>query len=1484
MALVGLSSQPTASFSPQDLPGLRLWLDAADPTSLTLSGSNVTTWNDKSGNGRNGTPVNGLTYSAASNAVVFARASSQYMTLPDNTFPVGSSSFSIFFIFTPTSTSFEIQLLTASGGNIFGIRSGNSGTGTLQTFWSGNNDIETTNLWTANRRNLGSFLYQAGGTRSLWNNGVQGVSDTPGSQTVITGGNRIGTLGGGAFNTFDGQFHEVLVFESSLSGSERQQVEGYLARKWGLLTNFPGTHPFRYGPSVILPTDIPGCAVWLDAADATTLTLSGSNVTQWRDKSGLGNNGTVIGTPVTSTGAFQGRSSVYLNGSAMIQGPVSITGTQLTAFAVVQFASFGVDDVRVLSLGTTSNVDWDSGLRCVPIFFSSAGTFAGRLAQYRYPQVNGYGVTAASNTPYLITSGFTGTTSLFYTNGAVGSTNSNITGTFAVSAYGVGAIVNNSGGNLPGYIAEVIIYNTSLTDTQRQQLEGYLAWKWGLQSNLPTIQPVLPASHPYRSSVVATRAFSPLDIDGLTFWVDATDSTTLTLSGSNVTQWSDKSGYGTHLVQNGSSNVPTYGASLISSKPALDFTNGSGLWTASVPKMSNVTLFVVAMMKTTAASWGTVWGHYSVNNHDYDVQLRRTADSSNINWHTNNDNSVVQLNVPPDVPVLFSCTMLNATTMTLQRVIPANTSSVTGTVGATLSGGSAPIWVGRSDTNEPINGYISEILYYSGVLPATQRQQVEGYLAGKWGLRASMGGPHPWRYSPPSFLPTQISGCILWLDAADSAVFNGGATWTDKSGTGNHATNGTPGASTMPTSTTWSNGLTAARFVAASKNSMKTTNTIPNLDVTYFIVARINGATTALGRIMINNVDGQRQIVAPANFPSTIYAHGTSGAPFNLLSVTQSQQFQLCVTVASGSTIGYANGTLAGSNATNTSTPSKHYFGSGDGDSSYITGDIAEVIFYNTVLSTSQRQQVEGYLAWKWGISPTLPSSTTPWLNLNRSLSPVFTPLQLPGCALWLDAADPTTFTLSGSNVTAWADKSGNGWNATAAGTPTLTTAAQNGLSVITFNGLDQYFTSSLSLGTTQPLTMFIVAKSATTTGFRTAVSLNSAPGARGSSLMLYLSSSGFWWFSGGNVSTDGTTSTLALSTSRYDINANYWRPSYVQMNINGTAYTSSTSTPSSLTASSTMMVGRGQGGTEYWNGTIAELLVYSNTLSTNQRQQVEGYLAWKWGLTPSLGGVSHPFRYGPALVTPTQFAGCVMWLDAADAATLTVSGSNVSQWNDKSGSGWHISQGTSGNRPVYNSTKKSVYFTGANSTFMENTAINVNLGTASVFLVVDQPPGFNKYYEGTLSFRGPITTGTDPQNEDSALLDDIEGTSALHGLALGGRYIGYGNTGSSTSPYIIQFTTSNGAISPAFNGAPFAGDTFTRSQQTSTRIRLGASQRGSNYGPNGYYTGNYHELIIYNTALTSAQRQQIEGYLAWKWGIQSSLPTQTHPYAAFKP
>jgi hypothetical protein len=48
-------------------------------------------------------------------------------------------------------------------------------------------------------------------------------------------------------------------------------------------------------------------------------------------------------------------------------------------------------------------------------------------------------------------------------------------------------------------------------------------------------------------------------------------------------------------------------------------------------------------------------------------------------------------------------------------------------------------------------------------------------------------------------------------------------------------------------------------------------------------------------------------------------------------------------------------------------------------------------------------------------------------------------------------------------------------------------------------------------------------------------------------------------------------------------------------------------------------------------------------------------------------------------------------------------------------------------------------------------------------------------------------------------------------------------------------------------------------------------------------YGYDFAEIVVFGTVLTSVERQRVEGYLAQKWGLHSSLPTN-HPYKTIAP
>src|SRR5215469_9229577 len=64
----------------------------------------------------------------------------------------------------------------------------------------------------------------------------------------------------------------------------------------------------------------------------------------------------------------------------------------------------------------------------------------------------------------------------------------------------------------------------------------------------------------------------------------------------------------------------------------------------------------------------------------------------------------------------------------------------------------------------------------------------------------------------------------------------------------------------------------------------------------------------------------------------------------------------------------------------------------------------------------------------------------------------------------------------------------------------------------------------------------------------------------------------------------------------------------------------------------------------------------------------------------------------GAAPWTPASLPGLVAWYDGQNAASITLNGSTVSQWNDQSGHGYNVVQGTAANQPTYNATGLNGY------------------------------------------------------------------------------------------------------------------------------------------------------------------------------------------------
>lgn len=231
-----------------------------------------------------------------------------------------------------------------------------------------------------------------------------------------------------------------------------------------------------------------------------------------------------------------------------------------------------------------------------------------------------------------------------------------------------------------------------------------------------------------------------------------------------------------------------------------------------------------------------------------------------------------------------------------------------------------------------------------------------------------------------SFSPTQINGCLLWF-AADriTGLADGSAvaSWADLSGNGNHATQATSGNKPI-FKTNIVNGKPVVRFASASSKFLNLTTPFSNSALTFFAVIKATGFADA-SPILSGDTGAFEYRYSSTRVQELIKSFVLNiGASSTALSTSA---FSLID--ASYSSPNYAfrlNGAAdgSGSNAQTPASPIK-YLGN-DNNAKYFDGDIAEIIVFDSALSTVNKQIVEAYLAAKYGIS--VPTAATAYIEL----------------------------------------------------------------------------------------------------------------------------------------------------------------------------------------------------------------------------------------------------------------------------------------------------------------------------------------------------------------------------------------------------------------------------------------------------------------------------------------------------------------------
>ena len=80
----------------------------------------------------------------------------------------------------------------------------------------------------------------------------------------------------------------------------------------------------------------------------------------------------------------------------------------------------------------------------------------------------------------------------------------------------------------------------------------------------------------------------------------------------------------------------------------------------------------------------------------------------------------------------------------------------------------------NGSSNEYFKGIIREVLVFNSELDDYFQKRVEGYLANKWGSKASLSNQHPFKVTPPTFGGTQsitVAHTNLGVDTSDNVPF-----------------------------------------------------------------------------------------------------------------------------------------------------------------------------------------------------------------------------------------------------------------------------------------------------------------------------------------------------------------------------------------------------------------------------------------------------------------------------------------------------------------------------------------------------------------------------------------------------------------------------------------------------------------------------------------------------------------------------------------
>jgi len=217
------------------------------------------------------------------------------------------------------------------------------------------------------------------------------------------------------------------------------------------------------------PRSISGLALWLDAADTSTVTLDSGFVSEWRDKT-VGS-AFVQTTPNNRPGqtTINGRNALLFDGSNdTLQCANPFTAYPFSFFIVqrvvaytnfaMHYAIGGSTNFNLRQFSTSGEIEVEAPGGTPRATFTKFSTSAAELISLVYQSTAASSVLYQNNTPVVLSGSFAQPT---------------VSGTHYIGT-------RNGSFPLSGYIAEILVYSKTVSDSERARISQYLGKKWGI--------------------------------------------------------------------------------------------------------------------------------------------------------------------------------------------------------------------------------------------------------------------------------------------------------------------------------------------------------------------------------------------------------------------------------------------------------------------------------------------------------------------------------------------------------------------------------------------------------------------------------------------------------------------------------------------------------------------------------------------------------------------------------------------------------------------------------------------------------------------------------------------------------------------------------------------------------------------------------------------------------------------------------------------